>query len=151
MMVAAVAVGFTACEPKGNDPDDPFKPSGDGNGDGKDTTVVVGEITSIADAIAIIDKLAPAGQTDEEYTLQGKITEIMTALSNVPTYGNINLKLTDATGTIACYYTNNLGNVKFTSADEVPYVGAEVVIKGKLKKFVKTQTDGTETVTPCIL
>ena len=43
MMVAAVAVGFTACEPKGNDPDDPFKPSGDGNGDGKDTTVVVGE------------------------------------------------------------------------------------------------------------
>ena len=68
MMVAAVAVGFTACEPKGNDPDDPFKPSGDGNGDGKDTTVVVGEITSIADGIAIIDKLAPAGQTDEEYT-----------------------------------------------------------------------------------
>lgn len=151
MMVAAVAVGFTACDPKGNDPDDPFKPSGDGNGDGKDTTVVVGEITSIADAIAIIDKLAPAGQTDEEYTLQGKITEIMTALSDVPTYGNINLKLTDATGTIACYYTNNLGNVKFTSADEVPYVGAEVVIKGKLKKYVKTQTDGTETVTPEVI
>lgn len=38
MMVAAVAVGFTACDPKGNDPDDPFNPGngGDNGGNGGD-------------------------------------------------------------------------------------------------------------------
>ena len=112
------------------------------------TEVVVGDITTIADALAIIDGLDAAGQTDVEYTLQGKITEIMTKDADVPSYGNINLKLTDATGTIACFYTQNVGNVKFTSADEVPNLGAEVIIKGKLKKYAKTASDGTETFTP---
>ena len=42
MMVAAVAVGFTACEPKGNDPDDPFNPGNGGDNGGNDSTVVVG-------------------------------------------------------------------------------------------------------------
>ena len=43
MMVAAVAVGFTACEPKGNEPDDPFNPGNGGDNGGNDSTVVVGE------------------------------------------------------------------------------------------------------------
>lgn len=110
------------------------------------TEVVVGDITTIADALEIISKLDSAGQTDVEYTLQGKITEIMTKDADVPSYGNINLKLTDATGTIACFYTQNVGNVKFTSADEVPNLGAEVIIKGKLKAYAKNGTITPEVV-----
>lgn len=50
MMAAAVAVGFTACEPK--TPENPFEKPGDGDGDGKDTTtVVVGDAITCAEAI----------------------------------------------------------------------------------------------------
>lgn len=48
MMAAAVAVGFTACEPK--TPENPFEKPGDGDGDGKDTTVVIDDAITCAEA-----------------------------------------------------------------------------------------------------
>lgn len=145
MLAVACTAALIGCK---KDDDDVYVPDNNKDDSGKkDTTeVVVGDITTIADALEIISKLDSAGQTDVEYTLQGKITEIMTKDADVPTYGNINLKLTDATGTIACFYTQNVGNVKFTSADEVPNLGAEVIIKGKLKAYAKNGTITPEVV-----
>lgn len=66
MMVAAVAVGFTACEPKGNEPDDPFNPGNGGNnggGDGGNNTTT--ETMTVAQAIA--------KQDGSEATVKGHI------------------------------------------------------------------------------
>lgn len=95
-------------------------------------------LVSITEAIAIANALEPKGKTTDNYRLENVIVDtIFTAASSVTQYGNINLRVKDATGaTISCYYTNNIGNAKFTSASQMPKIGAIVSLEGPLKLYV---------------
>lgn len=102
---------------------------------------------TIAEAIAIANGLNAGAQTTELYKITGTVDKVLTAAENIPTkYTNINLNVTDETGTIACYYTNYLNNQPFTSADQIPAVGATVEIIGNIKSYVKN-----DAVTPEII
>lgn len=103
------------------------------------------EVT-IAQAREIASALAAGGKTTEAYKLTNVIVDtIMTNAEGVTKYGNINLRVKDAEGnTIDCYYTNNLGNTKFTAADQCPKIGATVSLVGPLKNYVKGETTTPE-------
>lgn len=104
-------------------------------GEGFDISTAT-EVT-IAQAIEIVNGLAAGAQTNEYYVINGTVDKVLTANDKVAQYGNINLNVKDATGTLACYYTNYLDNKAFTSADQVPAVGATVKLCGQLKSYAK--------------
>lgn len=103
------------------------------------------EVT-IAQAIEIASALNAGSKTTEAYKLTNVIVDtIFTNAAGVTQYGNINLRVKDAEGnSISCYYTNNIGNVKFTSADQCPKVGATVSLVGPLKNYAKGETTTPE-------
>jgi len=100
--------------------------------------------TTCADAYAIGKALDTAATSTESYYVKGKITKIITDLSTIPgTYKNVNLTIADTTGTLDCYYTNNVDNAEFTSANQVPVVGAEIVVYGPMKNYLNKNTNKT--------
>ena len=135
--IVAVAFNFIACnnendEPSGPgtpsvDPSNPTDPSGNQGADAEEITV--------AQAIEIANALEPKAKTDKNYKVTVTLTKVFTASDKIASYGNINCEVKDETGTISCYYTNNLGNTKFTSADQVPAIGSKLVIVGPLKLY----------------
>lgn len=112
-------------------------------GEGFDISTAT-EVT-IAEAIEIINGLAAGAQTNEYYVINGTVDKVLTASDKVTQYGNINLNVKDATGTLGCYYTKYLDNKTFTSADQVPAVGATVKLCGQLKSYAR---DNDNNVTP---
>lgn len=93
---------------------------------------------SIDSAIAICKSMAINAETGEMYKLSGVISKNTTNPMNVPaSYDNINFDLTDNTGTISCYYTNNLLNKPFRKNSEVPRVGSKVTVIGVLTLYQK--------------
>gem|GEM_PF-3256313 len=139
--LCVLLLSLVACDEK----DFPFTPSLDYN----DTIVVapadsVGEYITIAEALNIIAKLDSGASTTEMYKLEGEVIQNNTNPSNVPTpYNNINITIKDSTGTIGCWYMNNLNNQPFTSSSQVPLVGSKVVMIGKLKNYVNKNTGAT--------
>ncbi len=94
---------------------------------------------SIDSAVAICKSLSINAKTGEMYKLSGVITKNTTNPMNVPaSYDNINFDLTDNTGTISCYYTNNLLNKPFRKNSEVPRVGSKVTVIGVLTYYQKS-------------
>lgn len=92
----------------------------------------------IDSALAICKSLAINAETGEMYKLSGVISKNTTNPMNVPvSYDNINFDLTDSTGTISCYYTNNLLNKPFRKNSEVPRVGSKVTVIGVLTFYQK--------------
>lgn len=106
---------------------------------GENPNPPTGEIkdVTVAQAIEIANALEPGAKTTELYRIQATLTKVKTSDENVVKYGNINIMVQDATGEIGCYYTNNVGNVKFTSADQVPAIGSVLKIVGPLKAYAK--------------
>lgn len=101
---------------------------------------------SIDSALAICKSMAVNAETGELYKLSGVISKNTTNPMSVPlSYDNINFDLTDSTGTISCYYTNNLLNKPFRKNSEVPRVGSKVTVIGVLTLYQKA---GTTTTTP---
>ena len=100
---------------------------------------------TIAEAIAIANALPDFTKTTVNYKVRAVISELITDPSLVPgKYTNMHLKLKDATGEIGSYYTNYLGNKPFTSANQVPSVGDEVVVEGPLYRYVSGTTYNPE-------
>lgn len=142
LMAAVVALACTPLEPP---------TPGPGHDEGDTTIVTPVDTTAItvtvAEAIAIINDLEAGAQTTQTYRIAGTLTQNITSPDDIPgSYTNINFLLEDATGSIKCYYTNNLGNQPFTASSQVPRAGSELTIVGVLKSYVKN-----DAVTPEVL
>lgn len=98
---------------------------------------------TVAQALEIAGALASGAITDDYYRVNVNITEIKSNATNVEKYGNVNLTVADETGSIPSYYTNNLGDVPFTSLEEVPAVGSQVIIVGPLTNYKGTTPEFT--------
>ena len=124
-------------------------PTGPGQQNPNDSTAVVsvdttGTYVTVAQALSIISELEPSKATDVKYKIVGEVIQNNTDPANVPgKYTNINITIKDATGSIACYYMNNLNNEAFTSSKQVPRVGSKVVMIGQLKNYVNKNTSAT--------
>lgn len=112
---------------------------------GNDTQTGDATVVSIEQAIAIANALEPKSKTAENYRIENvTVDTIFTSAANVTQYGNINLRVKDATGaTITCYYTNDVNNQRFTSATQMPKIGATVTIEGPLKLYVNKDDSTT--------
>ena len=124
------AIVFAAC----GTPDEPDKPDKPDNPDQPSGV----ELISVEKAIEIINALDNAGQTDVEYQIQGTV-KVVTKAADIESgkYTNLNLNLTDATGTLYCVFTNGLNNEPVTAVSQIPAEGTELILQGKLKKYVK--------------
>ena len=90
---------------------------------------------TIAQALAVIDKLADNATTDEWYYVKGKISKINTTGDNVAKYKNINYVISDGGKDLTIYQGRNLNDTDFTKDGEIN-VDDEVVVFGQLQRFV---------------
>ena len=99
-----------------------------------------GEYITVARAIEIANALPEKAKTDRNYKVRANVSKLITSPDKIPSpYTNLHLMIKDETGEIGCYYTNYIGNVPFSSASQIPVVGAEVVVEGPLHKYVDAQ------------
>ena len=97
-----------------------------------------GIVISVDSALKICKSLSVNAKTGELYKLSGVIAKNTTNPMNVPGYTNINFDLTDGTGSISCYYINNLLNKPFRKNTDVPRVGSKVTVIGVLTYYQKS-------------
>ena len=101
---------------------------------------------SVDSALKICKSMAINAKTAELYKLSGVVSKNTTTPTSVPkAYKNINLELTDGTGTIGCYYLNNINNLPFQKHSEVPRVGSKLTVIGVLTYYQKSGTTNTPT------
>lgn len=108
----------------------------------------------ISEAIAIAKALEDGAKSEATYKVRAKITKISTDEEHYNQFEadkkNLNITISDCSGAIDCYYTNDKENKPFTCAyAELPVkVGDEVVIEGPLKKYVRKDGDTVIGTTP---
>ena len=91
---------------------------------------------TVAKALEYINKLEDNGTTKEDAYVTGKITKIKTAEADISKYKNIDYIISDGTNELTVFRGKNIDNTDFTEAGQIN-VGDEVVVFGKLTKFVK--------------
>ena len=96
---------------------------------------------TVAQALETIKALADNGTTAQDAYVAGKITKIKTADTDIAKYKNIDYIISDGTNELTVFRGKNIDNTDFTAAGQIN-VGDEVVVIGKLTKFVK---DGNTT------
>ena len=96
---------------------------------------------TVAQALETINALADNGTTEQDAYVTGKITKIKTADTDIAKYKNIDYIISDGTNELTVFRGKNVDNTDFTEAGQIN-VGDEVVVLGKLTKFVK---DGNTT------
>ena len=96
---------------------------------------------TVAQALETIKALADNGTTAQDAYVAGKITKIKTADADIANYKNIDYIISDGTNELTVFRGKNIDNTDFTAAGQIN-VGDEVVVIGKLTKFVK---DGNTT------
>ena len=96
---------------------------------------------TVAQALETINALADNGTTAQDAYVAGKITKIKTADADIAKYKNIDYIISDGTNELTVFRGKNIDNTDFTAAGQIN-VGDEVVVIGKLTKFVK---DGNTT------
>ena len=129
---AEASIKVTVKDASGTNPDD--------GQTGTETTSI-----TVAQALEIINGLADKATTTEEYEIKGyviKITEISTDFGNA-TFVIADSK--DATDGLTVYRAKGIGGEKITDA-EIVKVGDEVVVKGKLQKYVDKNNNMTPEV-----
>ena len=108
-------------------------------GGGGSSTADVGSIDkpkTCTEALAVINALEDGKTTDDAYYVKGKITKIVTAEDKIAQYKNIDYWISDGTSEIEVFRGKNLDNTDFTGPGQIN-VGDEVIVLGKLQKFVK--------------
>jgi len=113
--------------------------TGDGGGGGGTPTGDVGSIDNpktVTEAVTIINGLEDDATTNESYYVKGKITKIITAEDKIAQYKNIDYMISDGTNEIQVFRGKNLDNTDFTAAGQIN-VGDEVIVYGKLQKYMK--------------
>ena len=96
---------------------------------------------TVAKALETINKLADSGETSTEAYVKGKISKVQSYNSQ---YKSITYYISDdgkETNELQVYSGKGLNGADFAAKEDLA-AGDEVVVKGKLKKFVK---DGTAT------
>lgn len=91
---------------------------------------------TVAKALDVINALADAGETETEAYVKGKISKVQSFNDK---YKSITYYISDdgtETKELQIYSGKNIGGAEFASKDDLS-VGDEVVVKGKLKKFMK--------------
>ena len=96
---------------------------------------------TVAHALETIKALADNGTTEQDAYVTGKITKIKTADTDIAKYKNIDYIISDGTNELTVFRGKNVDNTDFTEAGQIN-VGDEVVVLGKLTKYVK---DGNTT------
>lgn len=91
---------------------------------------------TVAKALEYINKLEDNGTTKEDAYVTGKITKIKTAEADISKYKNIDYIISDGTNELTVFRGKNIDNTDFTEAGQIN-VGDEVVVFGKLTKYVK--------------
>ena len=110
-----------------------------GGGGGGTTTTTLGTKDApitVTKALEYIAALADNGTTKEDAYVTGKITKIKTSDANIAQYKNIDYVISDGKGELTVFRGKNLDNTDFTAAGQIN-VGDEVVVFGKLTKYVK--------------
>lgn len=95
---------------------------------------------TVSEALTIINGLADGATTETEYFIKGKTTAEGSTFYFNATYGQCNYYISaDGSDSNTIYVYNGLGlnNEKFTAAPADWGKGSEVLIKGKLQKYVK--------------
>ena len=96
---------------------------------------------TVAQALETINALADNGTTEQDAYVTGKITKIKTADTDIAKDKNIDYIISDGTNELTVFRGKNVDNTDFTEAGQIN-VGDEVVVLGKLTKYVK---DGNTT------
>ena len=98
---------------------------------------------TVAQALEQINALADGGTTDKDAYVTGKITKIKTSDENIAKYKNIDYIISDGTNELTVFRGKNIDNTDFTEAGQIN-VGDEVVVFGKLTKYVNNGTTTPE-------
>ncbi len=91
---------------------------------------------SVAKALAVIKEMADNGETETEAYVKGIISKVASFNSN---YGSITYYISDngeEVDELQIYSGSNIGGAKFSGKEDLN-AGDKVVVKGKLKKYVK--------------
>lgn len=91
---------------------------------------------SVSKALEYINALDANGTTKEDAYVTGKITQIKTKAEDIAQYKNIDYVISDGTNELTVFRGKNIDNTDFTEAGQIN-IGDEVVVFGKLTKYVK--------------
>ena len=98
---------------------------------------------TVAKALEYINALADNGTTEQDAYVTGKITKIKTKDADIAKYKNIDYIISDGTNELTVFRGKNIDNTDFTEAGQIN-VGDEVVVFGKLTKYVNNGTTTPE-------
>lgn len=104
-----------------------------------ETLGTLDEPITVSKAVELINALEDGGTTEQEAYVKGKITTIKTTDENIAKYKNIDYIISDGTNELTVFRGKNLDNTDFTEAGQIN-VGDEVVVLGKLTKYVNSNT-----------
>lgn len=104
-----------------------------------ETIGTLDEPITVSKAVELINALADGGTTEQDAYVKGKITSIKTKDEDISKYKNIDYIISDGTNELTVFRGKNLDNTDFTEAGQIN-VGDEVVVIGKLTKYVNANT-----------
>ena len=104
-----------------------------------ETIGTLDEPITVSKAVELINALEEGGTTEQEAYIKGKITTIKTKDEDISKYKNIDYIISDGTNELTVFRGKNLNNTDFTEPGQIN-VGDEVVVIGKLTKYVNTNT-----------
>jgi RPA family protein len=104
-----------------------------------ETLGTLDEPITVSKAVELINALEDGGTTEQDAYIKGKITTIKTTDENIAKYKNIDYIISDGTNELTVFRGKNLDNTDFTEAGQIN-VGDEVVVLGKLTKYVNSNT-----------
>jgi RPA family protein len=104
-----------------------------------ETLGTLDEPITVSKAVELINALEDGGTTEQNAYIKGKITTIKTTDENIAKYKNIDYIISDGTQELTVFRGKNLDNTDFTEAGQIN-VGDEVVVLGKLTKYVNSNT-----------
>lgn len=112
---------------------------GGGGGDTPSGKGSVSDPYSVPEALAAINALEDGGYSATEVYVKGKVVKVTTNQANFEKYGNLNYLISENgedANTITVYSGDGLKGEKFSGIDALKQ-GDEVVVYGKLQKYVK--------------
>ena len=113
--------------------------NGGGGGDTPSGKGSVSDPYSVPEALAAINALEDGGYSATEVYVKGKVVKVTTNQANFEKYGNLNYLISENgedANTITVYSGDGLKGEKFSGIDALKQ-GDEVVVYGKLQKYVK--------------
>ena len=97
-----------------------------------------GIVISVDSAYNLGSKLREDEKSDKAYKLTGKVTRMLTNAQDITSgkYSTISFYISDGgQHEVEGYLTNNIGNKPFHDPADIPAVGAEVTVQGRLTKY----------------